>query len=603
MISSKSLHFDLVKKSYSHLSNPEKHQVLVISSGQVALALFDAVGVSFFGAIASLVMSSVNSQPPANLVRTLLIYLNLDSLSLQFQTAGLAIIGVLILSLKTYLSYKLSDKILRVLSVTSARLSSQLLSKLFDVETNYLRGRTTQSILYDVTTGVSVLTVGVLGIATTLLSDIALLAVIFAGVFYINISVALFTGLMFTCILFLLRKYIDHQAHRLSSEVSNSAVQSNATIVEILENLATISVSKTGVYFENKVFTERKKLNNLLAKQTLLPNIGKSVLEVSVLLGVLIISGLEFLFYDSKHAILNLSIFLIAASRITPAVLRIQYGLLQIKSSAGTSDSALILIELLDQYEVHSASEENGLRVANEALVARNLEFAYPGSEFSIYVERIHVKSGEFVAIVGPSGGGKSTMLKILTGLIRQDNGSVRYQHKSVRDFLNLFPGRIAYVPQHVGIVGDTLETNINLGREISMQDFNRCLDASDLSDWKGTGQAEVDLQLQSSPETLSGGQRQRIGICRALVSNPDVLFLDEATSAIDGHSEQKILKNLRKFNPNLALIVVAHRLSSIKDADRVLYIDQGKVIAEGTFEEVRGKVEAFDRQAIAMGL
>lgn len=595
------LHLDLIIRSLKYLDRAERRKIVLISCAQVGLAIFDVIGVSFFGAIASLVLSSTNSQPPAALVLKILEFLNLDSLTLQSQTAALAFIGVLILGLKTYVSYKLSNKILMTLSISSARLSQNLISKLFLIEGNYLKARNTQSILYDLTTGVSVLTVGVLGISASLISDLALLVVIFASVFYISVSVAVFTAIMFIGILILLRKFIDHRAHQLSTDATSASVNSNVTIIEILENLSTISITGTGAFFQRKVFAERKHLNEVLAKQTLLPNIGKSVLEVSVLFGVLVISGLEFLIYDSKHAILNLSIFLIAASRITPAVLRVQYGLLQVKSSAGTSDSAIELMNILEAYSEPTDVTANNFE--DHALVVRNLEFDYPQSDFQIRIDDIHVSQGEFIAIVGPSGSGKSTLVKMLTGLIRQKSGSISYSNQPVRKFLVENPGEIAYVPQHVGLIEDSLEKNVSFGRELTKNQLVRCLEVSDLASWALGDSEDIDAQIKMSPESLSGGQRQRLGISRAIITFPSIIFLDEATSAIDGHSEQVILDNLRTFNPKMTIVVVAHRLSSIRKADKVLYVDNGRILASGTFQEVRDKVGAFDKQALAMGL
>ena len=192
-----SLHLDLVRKSISFLNRKEKRRITQISFAQASLALFDVVGLSFFASIASLVMSSLNAQPPAEIVSRVLSALNLENFSLQTQTATLAIIGVVIIGLKTVVTYKLANAALFELSNASARVSKNLISKLFRVESNYVDSRNTQAILYDLTTGISVLVVTILGAFCTLISDIALLAVIFICVFYINISVALFTAIMF----------------------------------------------------------------------------------------------------------------------------------------------------------------------------------------------------------------------------------------------------------------------------------------------------------------------------------------------------------------------------------------------------------------------
>jgi ABC-type multidrug transport system fused ATPase/permease subunit len=598
-----SLHLDLVRKSISFLNRKEKRRITQISFAQASLALFDVVGLSFFASIASLVMSSLNAQPPAEIVSRVLSALNLENFSLQTQTATLAIIGVVIIGLKTVVTYKLANAALFELSNASARVSKNLISKLFRVESNYVDSRNTQAILYDLTTGISVLVVTILGAFCTLISDIALLAVIFICVFYINISVALFTAIMFIGVVLLLRRFIDYKAHNLSRESIEASVKSNTTVLEILDNLSIISISSSNKYFEEKVYEERKKLNSITAKQALLPNIGKSVLEVSVLFGVLVISGLEFLIYDSKQAILNLSVFLIAATRMTPAVLRIQFGLLQIKSSAGGTVSAVHLIQLLQSHRESAPREPVTDKQSDCLLMVEGLEFKHRDSNFKLVVDKLELIEGDFIAIVGPSGGGKSTLVKVLTGLIKQDLGAVMCHGQPAREYIFENPGQVAYVPQHVGILSETIEVNVTFGRQTSRERIEASLIASDLEEWVGEGKDVIDLQLASDPTSLSGGQRQRLGIARALVTNPSLLFLDEATSAIDGHSEKTIIENLRMFNPKMTLVLVAHRLSSVVEADLIVYVDNGKVLASGTFEQVRSRVEGFDKQALAMGL
>lgn len=599
----KSFHLDLVRKSISFLNRQEKRRIAQISFAQVSLALFDVVGVSFFASIASLVMSSLNAQPPAEIVSTILSALNLENFSLQTQTATLAIIGVVIIGLKTVVTYKLANAALFELSNASARVSKNLISKLFRVESNYIDSKNTQAVLYDLTTGVSVLVVTILGAVCTLISDIALLVIIFACVFYINVSVALFTAIMFLGVILLLRRFIDYKAHNLSRDSIKASVKSNTTVLEILDNLSIISISSSNKYFEDKVYEERKKLNSITAKQTLLPNIGKSVLEVSVLFGVLVISGLEFLIYDSKQAILNLSVFLIAATRMTPAVLRIQFGLLQIKSSAGGTVSAVRLIQLLQSHRESDSKASAKGKPSNPLLTVEGLEFKHMDSNFKLAVDKLEFVEGDFIAIVGPSGGGKSTLVKVLTGLIKQDLGSVMCHGLPAREYIFENPGKVAYVPQRVGILSESIEVNVTFGRQCSREEIKASLVASDLEEWVAEEKEAIDLQLTSDPGSLSGGQRQRLGIARALVTNPTLLFLDEATSAIDGHSEKTILENLRMFNPKMTLVLVAHRLSSVVEADLIIYVDKGKILASGTFEQVRSRVEDFDKQALSMGL
>jgi ABC-type multidrug transport system fused ATPase/permease subunit len=168
------------------------------------------------------------------------------------------------------------------------------------------------------------------------------------------------------------------------------------------------------------------------------------------------------------------------------------------------------------------------------------------------------------------------------------------------------WPGAISYVPQDVMVVNGSIRENVALGYPLEAardELVNSALSIASLSDFVANLPEGLDTNLGERGGKISGGQRQRIGIARALFTKPKLLVLDEATSALDGDTEESISSDIQKLKGSTTVVLIAHRLSTVRDADLVLYMDKGEIVARGTFEEVRNAVPDFDRQAKLMGL
>ena len=186
------------------------------------------------------------------------------------------------------------------------------------------------------------------------------------------------------------------------------------------------------------------------------------------------------------------------------------------------------------------------------------------------------------------------------------DSGQVLLSNVSPLDAINKWPGAIAYVPQDVTISNVTFRENISLGYK---QDKN-----NDYLIWEALKISQLEEMVKDLPEGLdtivgergsniSGGQRQRLGIARAMFTKPKLLVLDEATSSLDGQTEADISNAIQNLKGNVTTVMIAHRLSTVRNADKVVYMESGSILAVGSFEEVRSKVLDFDRQAQLMGL
>ncbi|GLQ24827.1 multidrug ABC transporter permease [Algimonas ampicilliniresistens] len=228
----------------------------------------------------------------------------------------------------------------------------------------------------------------------------------------------------------------------------------------------------------------------------------------------------------------------------------------------------------------------------------RNVSFAYADGTKALKGVSISAKVGERIALVGPSGGGKSTILNLVPRLFDASEGEVLIDGHNVRSLtLASLRQHIALVSQHVTLFSDTIAENIALGRAGSPRDaIIAAAKAADAHDFINALPAGYDTVLGESGDTLSGGQRQRLSIARAILRDATILLLDEATSALDAESEAKVQAALDRLSEGRTTLVIAHRLATIKGADRVYVIEDGQVTEQGTEAELRQKRGVFAR-------
>jgi ABC-type multidrug transport system fused ATPase/permease subunit len=218
----------------------------------------------------------------------------------------------------------------------------------------------------------------------------------------------------------------------------------------------------------------------------------------------------------------------------------------------------------------------------------------------------LNIRAGAFVAFVGPSGAGKTTMIDILLGVLNPDQGGVLISGLPPLSAVAKWPGAVSYVPQDTVISVGTIRENIALGYppDAATEELvTSALKIAHLDEFVAGLPLGIDTQVGERGAKISGGQRQRLGIARAMFTKPLLLVLDEATSSLDGETEASISEAIHTLRGSTTIVVIAHRLSTVRNADLVVYLSGGKVLATGNFEEVRAAVVDFDQQAKLMGL
>jgi ABC-type multidrug transport system fused ATPase/permease subunit len=592
------------------LPKSDRPKLFLVAVLQVVLNLLDLLGVGLIGLIGALSVQGVQSLSPSGRVEGILRLLKIDELSFQSQASILGIAAVAILVSKTIFSILISRKILYFLSRRGAIVSSELMSKVMSQSLLDIQRNTMQQNLYAITSGVSSITLGVLGILILLISDLSLVIIIGVGLLIINPTIAILTSLIFALVGYLLYKLMHERAVTLGTKEAQLNILSNEKIVEVLSSYRESVVRNRRSFYALEVKKMRLELADTLAELALMPNISKYIVETTLVVSALLVSAVQFMLLDAKHAVATLAIFIAAGSRLAPAALRIQQSSIQIKRNLGAARPTLMIVEQLKDTDLISLSVD-ALDLEHQGFVPdvefSEVSFQYPGSNnFALQNLNFKIKVGEMIAFVGSSGAGKTTLVDLLLGILRPEKGLIRISGVSTEDAVKIWPGAIAYVPQDVVVVNGTLKENICLGypADSASDDWYwRILEAVGLDSYFSHSENGLDSQLGERGSLLSGGQRQRIGIARALFTNPKLLILDEATSALDGETEAKIIETLDRLGAEVTVCIIAHRLSSIRSADKIAYMKDGNIIQTGKFEELRLSIDEFDNQAKLMGL
>ncbi|CAM8620174.1 MdlB ABC-type multidrug transport system, ATPase and permease components [Candidatus Planktophila versatilis] len=597
-------------RAISILEKKDRKKIVLVVFLQIFMGFLDLVGVALIGVLGALSINGIQSRPPGDRVAFFLSALNLDNFSFQAQIGIFAVLATVILMIRTAFSIFFARKVLFFLSSRGALISEKLLERLLSQSAIELQNRTSQSTVYAVTSGVTNITLGIIGTSINMIADVSLLFVLSFGLFLVDTYVALGTLVTFSLIAFTLHMLLQKRAKRLGELQAELSIRSNEKLMEVLLTFRENLVRDRRGYYSKEIGKIRYELADVLAEASFMPNISKYVIEISVFVAALALGATQFLLQDASHAIATLAIFLAAGTRIAPAVLRVQQGAIVIKGSIGSARETLDLFQELP--ELNNLSQVNNLLPQSHLgfepkIEIKSINFRYKESTgFSIANLNLEISPGQVIAIVGPSGSGKTTLIDLILGAIEPDSGSIKISGYDPLLTIKQWPGSIGYVPQDVAVVNGSIRQNLGIGfdaGDVSDEQSIRVLSQSSLTSLIDSSPLGLEAQVGERGTQLSGGQRQRLGIARALLTNPSLLVLDEATSSLDAQTELLISESIQKLKGKVTLIMVAHRLSTVRNADQVLYMDNGQVVARGTFEEVRSLVPNFDAQAELMGL
>lgn len=599
-----------IGRSMRVLPRNDRRKIIFVTVFQVCMGALDLLGVLLIGLLGALAVTGVQSHEPTKSVKSILHLLHISDLSFQTQAAVLGSIAVVLLVGRTLLSIFFTRRILFFLSRRGAKISADLISRLLSQSLLTVQLRTTHEILYAVTRGVDFIMLEVLATSIVLVSDVALLLIMAVGLFFVDPITAMCAFLVFAAIGYFLYRIMNVRAGTLGQLSSQLNIKSNEKIIEVFGSYRESVVRNRRDYYAREIGKLRYELADSSAEIRFMPYISKYVIEMTVVLGALLIGAAEFAFQDATRAVATVAIFLGAGTRIAPAVLRVQQGFVQIRGSLGMATPTLDLVESLgDAAQVENV--DDAVDIIHEGFVAdikiQEVSLTYPGKTTPAISEvTLSIPAGSSVAFVGPSGAGKTTIVDVLLGVLYPDEGQVVISGLSPLSAVAKWPGAVSYVPQDVVISNGSFRENIALGyppERAADELVYSALRVANLDEFVAGLPDGIDSLVGERGAKISGGQRQRLGIARAMFTKPLLLVLDEATSSLDGETEVSISEAIQALRGSTTVVMIAHRLSTVRNADMIVYMNKGKVIETGTFEEVRSAVPDFDRQAKLMGL
>jgi ABC-type multidrug transport system fused ATPase/permease subunit len=592
------------------LNKKDRRKYFTTVVAQMLLAILDLIGVAILGLIGAITIRGVQSQSPGDRAAKFLEFLGMSQLSFQLQIGLLGVVACVFLVSRTLFSMVITRRILHFLSSRSAEISSSLISKLLANENSVLLNENAVKQQYILGPGVSAVAVGILGTVATLAGDFSLFLVITIGVIAVNFEIAILSMLIFGGVGLLLYFKLHRRAESIGNSLAKLSMQADQEIAEIIYGNREIYVRNRRFHYLERLTKQKRELAFSYAENAFLPNIGKYALEITVIFGAVLVSAWQFLRLDASQAVAGLSIFLIAGTRLAPALLRIQQGFIAVKSHLGLARPTLETLERVKNFPELPPSNDK-LDIFHEGFVPqveiKNVEFSHSlESSFNLAIPDLRIMPGETVAIVGPSGSGKSTLVDLILGLLIPEVGEVSISSLKPENAISKWPGAIGYVPQSIYISETSILENVALG--FSGDDINLELATDSLENAQLIGLIRelpegIYSNVGARGSRLSGGQRQRLGIARSLYTKPKLLILDEATSALDGLTENDVSEAINSLKSTMTLLLIAHRLSTVQLADRIIYMENGKIRSIGNFSELRTAIPDFDKQAKLSGL
>jgi ATP-binding cassette, subfamily B, bacterial PglK len=441
---------------------------------------------------------------------------------------------------------------------------------------------------------------GILNNIANIASEGFLLLIVAVAFFVVNPVVAAFAIVYFTLVVVVMQAFIARMLKRAGNDAAAGTVETTNAVSDTLDTFREISVLAKQDLFLERIHVSRAKLARSGGTLQFLAGMPRFVVETALILGVVVFVGQQLLSGELAAGLATLGIFLAGAVRIVGSILPLQTAIAALRIN---TQRAQLAFALLGEMRANSDAEAL-LPLPDEvpavppgalAVSIMGVSYTFEGDDHSTINDvSLDIAPGQFAAIIGPSGAGKTTIVDLVLGLISPQYGSITIGGVEPNALRVVAPGAVSYVPQKPGLVSGTIAENIALGvpsDEIDHELLGRAVEAAYLGDFIETLPAGLDTSVGKQADSLSGGQIQRIGLARALYVQPRLLILDEATSALDAGSEAYISESLRNLHPTMTLVVIAHRLSTVQHADVVHVIESGRVVASGDFAAVKATV------------
>jgi ABC-type bacteriocin/lantibiotic exporter with double-glycine peptidase domain len=431
------------------------------------------------------------------------------------------------------------------------------------------------------------------------LARISIVLVISVLLIWVNPKLALIVIAVFSAAYLMIyaftRRYLSRQGEDRTTENEKLLKSLN----DVLAGIKAVKIYEAESFFYRRFESASSYLIKIYPRTKLIAEAPRYLIEIIAFGGIL--SIILFLLINSENvqdALPVLSLYALAAYRLLPALQKAFAAASSVKHSFSLVDGIYEDLHALPSNRLDNNTTETEMPQFSKKIELVNIDFKYRDKQLFKNLS-LSINQGSTIGIVGSTGSGKSTLIDLIVGLLKPQHGLVKIDN-SVLDNTNVksWNHQIGYVPQEVFLFDDTIARNIALGLEDSDVDMKRVENAAKMAEIHDFIVDELPLGYQSNAGErgfrLSGGERQRIGLARAFYRLPKLLILDEATSALDNMTESAVIESLSKLSKDLTVIIIAHRLSTVKNTDRIILLQEGKIIDDGDYHSVSEKSGIF---------
>jgi ABC-type multidrug transport system fused ATPase/permease subunit len=603
---------EILRKTSRLVGARTRTRLIALTVFQSLLNFLDLAAIIGLGFLGKFV-----SSPPEVQENLLPNFLQKSSFS-QSPDGSVFIIGlsVLLLFLFKNITYLIvSKEIFKAIQTGQNETNNMLVDKLFSTNYSNIRSQNPHHIAYFLSNGLSGIYIGILATLITLISEITLLIILFSFLVSLDWISSLLAFAYFCSILVLLNLVFLKRISKLALDSMESSVKARELLMEFVKLFREIRISGNSFWFKTQYIGTKKVGIDAESKYSWFQQIPKAVIETSLIIGIFLVIVMVNAFFPEESRLSVIAIYSGVAIRLMPSLLKIQNSVFTLKNSLPGCESTFGTLKQIEDSRESSFTLSYGSVAFNPlapdftaSIELLGVTYSYPDRPSNPVLNDINLRfyPGERVVICGPSGSGKSTLTDVLLGLLKPDIGSVRINGVESQESIFQDQYFVAYLPQDTTLFPGTILDNLMFGAKNRVDiesNLDRTLEIAQLTSFIDSLPLGLNTVVGTGSLQLSVGQRQRIGIARLLLQNPKVIVMDEVTSSLDALTENAFVDSLSKFEQDTLLIYVAHRLNVIPNFNRVIYMENGQIISDGSLQEAIKTSKNFQESASLFGV
>lgn len=416
----------------------------------------------------------------------------------------------------------------------------------------------------------------------TLITESIISATLVGALLVIDPVMTASLAALLTVIIAFMGGFIKPRLKKKGEEFRGNSKVTYKWMLQSVQGIKELKVARREHYFESNFEAAGIKQISAEKWNLVMYNTPRLFVEVGCVCATLtVIAAMIYFGKPMEELVPALSAFAVAAVKLMPSALHIVNMINDMAYRGPTIDNLLRSIDNLGDTNEKYQESKHSLTL-DDKIVFKHIKYHYPNSDkYVINDASFEIKNGECVGLVGASGSGKTTTVDILLGLLNPESGEIMTDGVNVMTDYADWLSHIGYIPQTIFMLDDSIKANVAFGYEPDEDEVWRALKDAQLDEFVRELPEGLDTQIGERGIRLSGGQRQRIGIARALYSNPDILVFDEATSSLDNETESAIMESINGLHGLKTMIIIAHRLQTIENCDKVYRVREGKITQE----------------------